>query len=209
MTKTTFAVWTQAELARRFGLRRRDRLDALDAWLAIPVEVPEFERTVLDRLRERLDHRADSWNEEEMKMGFIGPLVSLVDYDSETTGFFADRPLTATIGDFEIAEVPDGIVARGVFEPEAPYFCLHEYKKEMGTDADPRGQVLSAMLAARRLNAAHGYDGPMYGAYVLGRFWFFLVLAGHDYAVSRDFSATRDTVDIYRVMAALKSIVPS
>lgn len=134
----------------------------------------------------------------------IGPLVALIDYDTETTGFFADRPLSATVGEYELVGMPDGLVASGQFEPETPYFCSHESKKESGREGDPRGQVLAAMLAARERNAAAGQETPIFGAYVLGRMWFFLVLVGHDYAVSRDYSAVRDVMDIYRVLAALK-----
>ncbi|MEO0416295.1 MAG: hypothetical protein AAF226_15215 [Verrucomicrobiota bacterium] len=49
----------------------------------------------------------------------------------------------------ELSGEVDAVVAKGRYEPVAPYFCLHEYKPEKGRDLDPAAQVLSAMLAAR------------------------------------------------------------
>ena len=38
----------------------------------------------------------------------------------------------------------------------------------------------------------------------MGRMWFFVVLCGNDYAVSNDFSATREIFEIFRVLLTLK-----
>lgn len=205
MTKTTFAQWTQAELARCFGLHKHAALPELNSWLAEAVELPDDTKRLLQHLRGELEQRGDSWNEEELKLSFIGPLIALVDYNTDDIGFFAGRTLTATIGDYELCGVPDGLVARGIFEPEKPYFCLHEYKRELGQDRDPRGQVLAAMLTAQKRNED---NVPIYGAYVLGRIWFFLVLCGCDYAVSNSYSATKDEIlDIYRILSGLKKLI--
>lgn len=42
---------------------------------------------------------------------------------------------------------------------------------------------------------------PIYGCYVLGRNWFFVVLDGADYAVSDSFAATQ--ADLYRIYQVL------
>ena len=208
ITTTTFADWTQAELARCFGLQVCDRLPELEEWLAGAADISDDERRYLEHLRVELRQRGDSWNEEELKLSFIGPLVALVDYNTPHSGFFAGRSLSAVIGEHHLTGIPDGLVAKGVFEPETPYFCLHEYKKEKGRENDPRGQVLAAMLAARELNSSHGDTQPICGAYVLGRTWFFLVLSGQKYAVSADYSAAKDEIlDIFRVLKNLKQRV--
>ncbi len=42
----------------------------------------------------------------------------------------------------------------------------------------------------------------LYGCYVLGRFWFFVVLDGTDYAVSNAYNASDD--DIYQIVALMR-----
>ena len=56
------------------------------------------------------------------------------------------------------------------------------------------------MLAARELNAI---EYPLYGCYVVGRNWFFLVLEGSVYAESKQFAAS-DEDDMLRIFSALK-----
>jgi len=69
-----------------------------------------------------------------------------------------------------------------------------------------RGQLLSAMLTAQKLNT-NNY--PVYGAYVVGRNCFFVVLEGKEYCISNNFSAThKDELHaIYKMLANLKIII--
>lgn len=62
------------------------------------------------------------------------------------------------------------------------------------------------MVAAQHLNN----DGkPIYGAYVVGRHWFFLALHGHEYALSLAHDATKehDLLHIFRMLKYIKQIV--
>lgn len=81
-----------------------------------------------------------------------------------------------------------------------PFFFLHEYKPEKGTDADPFGQLLIAMLAAQANHEKS--DTPLYGCYVLGRNWFLVTLEGQKYAVSLAHDSTQD--DISQIVKILK-----
>ena len=147
----------------------------------------------------------DIWNEQELIIKFISFIIGLIDYDTDTYKSFANRKLSSIIDGKEIGGEVDLMIAGGEFEPKAPYFCLHEYKREKGVDNDPLGQLLIAMLTARELNG----DGKvMYGAYVFGRNWFFLTLMGQQYCISNEFVATRDDIyDIFKLMKKLKAIV--
>ena len=99
----------------------------------------------------------------------------------------------------------DLMVAGGAFEPKAPYFCLHEYKKEKGVDNDPLGQLLIAMMTAQAINKE---ELPVYGAYIFGRNWFFLTLIDKQYCISNEYVATRsDIFDILKIMKKLKIII--
>jgi hypothetical protein len=94
------------------------------------------------------------------------------------------------------------MVASGWRAPEIPYFCLQEYKKEKDPNGDPAGQCLAAMLVAQELNQ---HQHPVYGCYVLGRNWFFMLLKEKEYAISNAYPSTLEEVfDIFRILKALK-----
>ncbi|MEM7539095.1 MAG: hypothetical protein AAF639_43455 [Chloroflexota bacterium] len=85
------------------------------------------------------------------------------------------------------------------------FFFLHEYKKEHDRK-DPRGQLMIAMIAAQLLN---NDESPLYGAYVVGHMWYFVVLEGKDYSVHRQgFNALTDELEkIFGVLRKTKPII--
>jgi hypothetical protein len=203
--RRNFADWTEQQLRQAFGLKLDPHHAALAEWLRNSQQhVPSAEdQRQLERLRRELDHYARGWNEEELKFFFIGQLVSWVRIAGENFASFAGRRLSAVVGDYELSGIVDALVASGDLEPITPYFCLHEYKSEKGRETDPAGQLLAAMLAARAQNG----DGILIlGAYVIGRFWFFLSLDGERpvYGVSQSFDASTD--DIVRIFGVLKEL---
>jgi hypothetical protein len=164
-------------------------------------EIDDFENKSLFRMQERLVYRVDDWNEYELIVHFIGPLFNLVDFNTEIYGMFSERLLKAIVGDYELSGNPDAIVAKGRRAPEIPYFCFHEYKKENEPKGDPAGQCLAAMLVAQELN---NNQRPVYGIYVVGRNWFFMVIQGKEYAISKAYQAVDD--DIYIIVKLLKHL---
>lgn len=91
------------------------------------------------------------------------------------------------------------MLAKGKVIPKIPYFCLHEYKQENRRSNDPLGQLLIGMVAAQAKNTA---ELPIYGCYVSGRNWFFVLLEGDKYCVSDAYVATSE--DLYKVFAIMK-----
>lgn len=87
--------------------------------------------------------------------------------------------------------------AKGWESPMQPYFFLHEYKQEE-KKGDARAQLLAAMLVAQVINGA---EKPVYGVYLIGASWRFVVLLGKSYAVKR-FDATEEE-DILRIFQML------
>ena len=95
----------------------------------------------------------------------------------------------------------DWLLAKGRLEPRDPRVFLHEYKREVMATGGPIGQLLIAMVGARQQNAEMF---PLYGCYVLGRNWFFVVLDEQQYAVSKAFDATQD--DIFQIYSAMAEV---
>jgi len=97
------------------------------------------------------------------------------------------------------------MIASGFRDPKKPYFCLHEYKRSIENQGTPDGQVLAAMLVARELNQN---KLPIYGLFVVGLDWYFMVLNGNDYCISRTFIADNDDIfTIFKMIKALKQII--
>lgn len=197
-----FRECTLLKLEKTFGIEQVKTSPALEDWLNGQTELSAFERQALLTFREKLLVGFYDWNEAELAYNFIGPVLALVDYTTKKCNFFVERPLSGVVEGVEMGGEPDGIIASGFREPETPYFCLHEYKKEKDPKGDPAAQALAAMLVAQALNQHHH---PVYGCYVKGRDWCFMTLEAKQYTMSQAYIATRDDVfDIFRILKVLK-----
>lgn len=201
----SFSQWTIDEVEKEFHLQLQRKSELLDAWLQSPIDSLSIPTATLETLRNHLIDHVYSWNETELKIKFIGPLLSLVNFDEEKYQSFFERTIVAPYQNDTLAGDVDFLVATGMRVPEQPYFFLHEHKKEADSSGDPLGQLMIAMVAAQILNQqAH----PIYGAYVMGRLWIFVVLYDHAYAVSLAYDATKEAIyDIFRILTKTKAII--
>lgn len=128
----------------------------------------------------------------------------MVKYDTERYNSFLEQNLKLKVNDeIEISGNIDFLVATGKQIPKTPFFTLHEYKPEPNISTDPQGQLLVAMIAAQQANRAAGIEEhPLYGVYVTGRFWFFVILDGNEYMESLAYDATQE--DLFQIFAMLK-----
>lgn len=211
MQKYSFRECTLKLLEELFGLRRIFSSATLDQWIAADAQqLTELETGMLYHLQGLLRENVEAWNEQELALNFIGPLFSLVNF-SEPYRFnlFAERKIGAVIAglhdDIDLSGEPDGIVATGYWEPQKPFFAFQEYKRLMDPNGDPAGQAVAAMLVGQSMDEQ---PKPLYGCYVMGNAWRFVLLEKKQYAISQDFSAITDEIfDIFRILKALKQIV--
>ena len=123
---------------------------------------------------------------------------------------FAERRISASLTSVKGEEIylfgrPDEMIASGFREPESPFFCFQEFKRETDPNGDPVAQNLAAMLVAQ---AIHENTQPIYGCYILGRDWYFMVLVGQRYCISRGYDASTEHVfDLFRLLKTLKLFV--
>ncbi|MCB1192744.1 MAG: hypothetical protein H7A23_24400 [Leptospiraceae bacterium] len=207
MNKTNFRDWTIDELEKTFTLTQIWTLSTLTLWIdsSVNLEINEYEFYLLKQWRQKLIYRGDSWNEIELIEHFIAPILALVDFNTEKFGLFMERSLKAVIDEYELVGEPDAMIATGRRLPEIPYFCFHEYKKENEPKGDPLGQTLAAMLASQSLNKN---GNPIYGLYVTGERWRFIVLEGKEYSISLPYSSVKDELfEIFRLLKCLKQII--
>ncbi len=203
--KLNFKNCTQQMLEDIFGLTQVPRHKALQEWLEAEGNISDFERKTLGHLRENLMLRGHTWNETELRDKFIGPMMVLVNFDSDKVQYFAERGLSGRVEEYELSGSVDGMIAEGRWKPEKTYFCMNEYKKEKDPEGDPGAQALAAMMVAQEQN---GGQFPITGLYVKGKLWYFMILHGRAYAVSEPYTATLDHVyEILRILKRLKQVI--
>lgn len=195
----TFGSFTFDVVEEKFNIREEKSLPLLTEWLSATYTANDKIDFVLNLYKGHLLEKAIIWNEDELKMFFIGPLIELAQITTPHFQPFTQRMIGMNYNGEDISGRVDFMIATGRRLPKAPYFCIHEYKQEPDKDGEPIGQALIAMVTAQYLN---GTKFPILGAYVIGRLWFFMVLDGDTYAKSIAFDAT--TEDIFLIFAILQ-----
>jgi hypothetical protein len=197
-----FEIWETQDVEITFGIEQSWENHLLTNWLEATSVITDTVKEQMNHLQVLLLKNADFWNEDELKLQFIAPLLNFVDFTLPFCKPFSQRKLVANIKGIEIGGLVDYMLASGKQKPIRPYFFLHEFKQETKKgSSDPKGQLLAEMLTAQHLN---DYQFPIYGCYVVGRNWFFMVLNNQEYAVSDAFVATQD--DIYQIVAILQKV---
>ena len=201
-----FENWETQDLEIEFGLFQNFNSTLLNNWLSSTTTFDDSIKQRLDKLSRKYFEFADYWNEDELKMQGISPILDIVDYSSKYYTVFSQRPLSATINGIEIGGRVDFMIAKGRQKPIQPYFFIHEYKQETKRGSgDPKGQLLSELLAAQHRN---NVEFPIYGCYVIGQNWYFLVLENKNYTIASPFATTnKEVFDVFKVLKAMKTII--
>lgn len=203
MTKANFREWTLDKIDATFQTTQVDSHPLLTRLQNYAYEITANEREYLTNLRDSYRfYGGDDWNETELENKIISPLFVLSKVDNKAFSYFLERELTAIIGDYDLAGRVDGMIATGFRSPKKPYFCMHEYKRESDPTGDPKGQALIEMIVAQHIN---DNTKPIYGLYIVGNKWRFMVLIGKEYALGESYLAdSEDIFDIFRCLKALR-----
>lgn len=211
-----FSKWTTDLVHTTFGIKKVAILTSMEAWLNfVPPPLTIRELGTLQLALEQFGDRARFVSESDIKMKLLGAALNASRFDNHEFSTFGEVHLKTTLttakGEkIKVAGRPDLVVALGEFEARLPYFCMQEYKKQFSTKADPQGQVLIEMLAARQLNLnARNPLQALYGAFTIGRELNFLTLEGTHYTISKTFllDVEQDLIDVTLLMRALKYII--
>lgn len=205
----SFEKWETEEIERTFGIADIANLPAMQSWLQFQQDLSTKEQDITQELCVRLNDYANFWNEEDTKAFFIIPLINLMHFESKGKyRTFMEATFQADLLDVQnnlctLRGRVEMVVATGKQRPQTPFFFLNEYKAQAKATSDPRGQLLIAMLAAQAKN--NGLNLPIYGLYTIGQFWFFVVLVGKEYSVSKSFDAT-DEKALKKIVDMLKFV---
>lgn len=196
-------------LADTFQLNVPSNCAHLEEWISASYPLDEIEQANFDYLLQQVKMDGKYWNEEELKIRFIGGVFAIAKIDVEDKiKVFYERPLSALVQGQQLAVVSDCLVATPLKfnTPNKPYFFLQEYKKGRGEAKDPEAQMLLAMLIAQEKNQD---DLPLYGSYVIGNTFYFTTLVGKDYCSSRLYDAAEasDLLQIVHSLRKLKDLI--
>ncbi|MCI5142402.1 MAG: hypothetical protein D3909_11940 [Candidatus Electrothrix sp. ATG1] len=202
-----FSKWTVPEVEEEFQLTLDPDFQGLRSWLQGAADkVHPDEIAQLQGLSKKLALRVRDWNEEELKISFIALLLDMIDFYDTAYRPFMEREVSVEYADNKkLWGIVDFLVAQGRHAPKEQFFFLHEYKKQLDTSNDPLGQLLAEMVAAQTINQ---HSHPIYGAYVIGRHWYFVLLDGKIYSESLAYDATKDEIiEIFGMLRHTKEII--
>lgn len=90
---------SEALLAETFGLNRTyDYTPLLTEWLGADGKLNEMDMYLLQRVMPDLIENVDYWNEEELKVQFIGMIILLANF-KKPIKIYLDREVSAEIGE--------------------------------------------------------------------------------------------------------------
>lgn len=198
-----------AEVIERFNIEKQSECIVLDDWLNVSGTLNDIEEYILDKAQKDIKLTGRDWNEEELKMNFVALVFFVASLNvPKKIQVFYERRLSGEVDGIAISVKVDGMLATptNANRPKMPYFFLQEFKRSLGDDHDPEGQMLAAMILAQELNKDHK---TIYGCWLQGKFWNFTTLINRDYCVSKAYDATnmKDLKEIVLILRKLKFLI--
>ena len=198
--------WREGELIKKFNLQRISMphtTPLMQEWLDTPMlNLNIHEQYNFDKALEKAQQGISGWNEEDLKMKFISPVLELgqITDDKIAISYF-DKIISATIDGTRLIVKSDFMLAKGILDVyETPFFHFQEYKPYKNPSGDSMAQLLEAFLIAQEKNQN---GKPMYGVDIMGANWQFVTMEGREYCIAAPLSAI-DKEDLLKIIAMLR-----
>ena len=197
--------WSEGELIRVFKLNciTNRKTPLMEEWLnVLPPELSIGEQFNFERTYLKGQQSIRGWNEEELKIKFIGPVLELGHFNDEggVIGYF-DKTISATIDGIRLVVKSDFMLATGILDMfETPYFHFQEYKPYKNPSGDSMAQLLESFLIAQENNKN---GKPMYGVDIIGKSWQFVIMEGREYCISETYDSVNKT-DLLAIISILR-----
>ena len=179
-----------------------------DDWFNSDINIEDKTVDFLQELIEKEKHYIKVYNEEDLKVNFIIPVLNKIDFkiEGKIRGFY-EEPITYKTDKFIFNGTTDFLVSTGFRKPKKPYFFIQEFKKGQ-TSSFPEPQLLAELIAAVELNSWT----EIKGAYIVGAVWNFVILekievGQYRYFVSENFDCTKidDLKNIFKHLLFVKN----
>ena len=116
-------------LAETFGINRTSHCEHLNNWISSTCELNTTEQDVFESLFADVVEDINYWNEEELKIQFIGTCfrIANINVKSKIKVFF-ERSLSAKVDNHQLSVIADCLVATPMTfaTPQNPFFFLQE-----------------------------------------------------------------------------------
>jgi hypothetical protein len=197
------------ELKKLFEIEKKLSPLIFNNWFNNDIGLTEEIVNYLQQLIEQNGNLIEDYNEEDLKVYFIIPLLSKINFllkDKEIRGFY-ELPMSYATDQFILKGNVDFVVSKGLVESKKPYFFIQEFKRheEYG---NPRPQLLAELITAVELNDWQFIKG----AYITGAHWHFAILEKlerhkYQYFISQNFDSTKieDLKAIYKNLLFVKN----
>jgi hypothetical protein len=178
-----------------------------DDWFNSKIEIRGEDALFLKQLLEKRHNKIRVYNEQTLSMKFISSILNRADFElseKEISDFY-EYQISYEFENFIFTGEPDFLVAKGVDEPEVPYFFIQEFKKTKDPKY-PEPQLVAELITAIQIN---GWS-EIKGAFIVGASWHFVVLEKveerYQYYVSEPLLATRidELQQIYKNLLFVK-----
>ncbi len=204
--------WSEAEIVDTFELTKTKvnetsgknlNTNLIEKWLNTTTILSHEDAATVKNLAKEAFENVENWNEEDLKMNFIAFIIAISGLKSNNKfRSLYEKTVQATVEGHFLKTKTDFMIAKGVMDlVKVPYFHFQEYKKEKDPNGDPLAQLIEAFLIAQEKNKN---GKPMYGAYVVGRFWYFVTMEGKNYCVSNAYNSTEEK-DLIQIIAILRN----
>ncbi len=203
-----FSKITFKDLEEIFKLKKSYEEFIFDSWFENQVELNKSDVDFLSDLIKKEAKFIESYNEEDLKINYISPILSRVDFkiiDLELRAFYEEK-LSYESEKFKLSGICDFMIAKGIDYPKKPYFFIQEFKKSIEAN-DPRPQLIAELISAIEISSFT----KMKGAYIIGAIWNFMIvekesLNSYKYYVSKNFDSTKieDLKEIYKNLLFVK-----
>ncbi len=204
----SFSKIRDKELKKLVNIKKNLDESIFDEWLKNDIIVSEEVEDFFKKLLKQNRKLISTYNEDELKMYFIAPIlnkVQFLSYQDEMRGFY-ETALNYETDKFIFNGNVDFVVAKGLVDCEKPYFFIQEFKRAEEF-SNPRPQLLAEMISAVELNKTKSIRG----AFITGENWKFVILEklGKDkyqYFISESFNSTKidELKGIYRNLQFVK-----
>jgi hypothetical protein len=176
-----------------------------EKWFNYKAELKAETTLFLDNLIQKHKHLIHKYNEEDLKINFLAPILNRIDFlmiDKKIRAFYEEK-LTLQTDKFILNGTPDFFVSKGLFKPKQPFFFIQEFKKSEDF-SNPRPQLIAEMITAIELNSWK----TIKGAYIIGAIWNFVILEKVDennyrYWISQNF----DSSDLEKLKLIYKNLL--
>ncbi|MEY4936366.1 MAG: hypothetical protein RIS64_2725 [Bacteroidota bacterium] len=197
--------WREAELIKKFNLTciTTHQTPLMQEWLDVTdPDLNAGELYIFDKIFKKAQKNLRGWNEEDLKIKFIGPILELGQLiDDEQFIAYFDKTISATVDEVKLVVKSDFMLAKGLLDVyETPYFHFQEYKPYKNPSGDSMAQLLEAFLIAQEMNQN---GKPMYGVDIIDKNWQFVIMEGREYCIAEPFNAVSQG-SLLKIIAILR-----